>query len=341
MPAPLAEKLIEARQAVREQLAAKGLKHLVESFDPSRYNVNATICENLLFGVPVGNMFNGGQLAGDSYLRTVLEKEALIEPLTEMGLRIAEITAEMFAGLPPAHPLFERYSFIRSNEMEDFQRLIDVARQRGGRARLPDEGRARLITLALGYIEPRHRLSLLDASLNAHIVRARASFMRHLPQAYADRIEFYDPARIMTAAPLRDNILFGRIAFEGSNAEQRVWEVVRSTVAALGLKPMIYRLGLDSEVGPGGRLLHGPQRAAINLARSLIKRPEILVIDGGLSAYGAAEGRIILEQVTAAMRGKTLIVALSDPAEAQGFDVVLHFEGPRVVDEKAIAAAVA
>ena len=340
-PDEVTEQLIEARRGVHDKLSAEQLKHLVDPFDPGRYNVNATIGENLLFGVPVGNGLSGTELAADPYLRSILEAEALVEPLTELGLRIAEVTAEIFMDLPPGHPLYERYSFIRSVEMEQIQRLIDIARQRGGKTRLPAGGRTRLIALALGYIEPRHRLNLLNETFNARILRARVSFRRYLPADYANRIEFYDPDKIMRSAPIRDNILFGRISFAAANAEQRVWQIVRDTLAGLGIEPLIYRLGLDADVGPGGRLLSGPQRAAINLARCLIKRPEIMVVDGALSAFGPGEERNILKRLGDVLKDRTLIATLSDPSEAKAFNVTLQFEGPRLKSDPEPAAAVA
>src|SRR5690606_31680236 len=106
-PPELIECFIEARRAVHDQLIAENLSHLVETFDPNRYNVHATIGENLLFGILVGDGLDGN-MAADPYVRSILEAEALDEPLIELGLRIAEVTAEMFAGLPPGHPLFER-----------------------------------------------------------------------------------------------------------------------------------------------------------------------------------------------------------------------------------------
>src|SRR5690606_28835447 len=233
----IAERFVEARRRVREQLAAQSLDDLVEPFDPDRYNVHASIGENLLFGVPVGHGPTRSELAADPYVRAILEAESLDEPLTEVGLRLAEVTAEMFTDLPPGDPLFERYSIIRADEMEHYHKLIDIVQQPGGRAHLSPSARTRLIALALGYIEPRHRLNLLDDVFNARILRARRSFMRYLPREHAGRIEFYDPARVMMAAPIRDNLLFGRIAFEGSRAEQRVWQVVRKVVAELGLEP--------------------------------------------------------------------------------------------------------
>jgi len=340
-PPDVLDCFIKARQAVHEKLSAQELKHLVEPFDPNRYNTHATIGENLLFGHTVGDQPTRTELAADPYLRSILEAEALDEPLIELGLRIAEVTAEMFADLPPGHPLFERYSFIRADELEHYQRLTDLVRQAGGRARLPAGGRTRLIALALDYIEPRHRLNLLDQAFNARILRARTSFMRYLPSTYANRIEFYDPAKIMTAAPIRDNILFGRIAFAGSTAEQRIWDVVRTVVASLGIEPVIYRIGLDTEVGQGGQLLYGTQRTAINIARCLVKQPEIFVLDGALSIYGPTDANVILKRLQEAMRGRTFIAAVPDVADVADFDRVLKFENARLKVESEPAAAVA
>ena len=60
---------------------------------------------------------------------------------------------------------------------------------------------------------------LVDPLFKARTLRARASFRRYLPLHYADDIEFYDPDRYMKAAPIRDNILFGRIGYGIANAE--------------------------------------------------------------------------------------------------------------------------
>jgi len=337
----IAERFIEARRRVREQLAAQSLDDLVEPFDPDRYNTHASIGENLLFGVPVGHGPTRTELAADPYLRAILEAEALDEPLVEVGLRIAELTAEIFADLPPGDPLFERYSLIRADEMEHYRKLLDIVRQPGGKAHLSPGARTRLIALALGYIEPRHRLSLLDEAFNARILRARKSLMRHLPREYEGRIEFYDPAKFMMAAPIRDNILFGRIAFEGSRAEQRVWQVVRKVVAELGLEPVIYRIGLETDVGVGGRLLYEPQRAAVNIARCLVKRPEILVLDGALAPFGSGDSDAILTRLRSAMSGRTLIATVPDETAARDFDSLLKFDGPHLVVDPEPAAAVA
>ena len=61
----LTARLLEARRALRDRLAADGITNLVETFDPERYNTNASVAENLLFGTPIGPVFDFEALAGN------------------------------------------------------------------------------------------------------------------------------------------------------------------------------------------------------------------------------------------------------------------------------------
>ncbi|MBV8563942.1 MAG: ABC transporter ATP-binding protein/permease [Methylobacteriaceae bacterium] len=324
----IAERFVEARHVVRERLEAHDLTDLVEPFDPGHYNSNATIGENLLFGVPLGEALSLSRLPFDPYTRSIIEAEALVERLTEIGIKIAQATLETFADLPPGHPLFARYSFIGAEDLDVFRRILDTAHMPGGGWRLSEEQRARLIGLAYSYVEPRHRLDLIDPPLQTRILRARASFKRFLPINYADSIEFYDPGHFLTAAPILDNLLFGRVDYGVGNADQKVSAVVREALVDLNLLAAVYNLGLEYEVGVGGRLLFPSMRVAIDLARSLIKRPDIFIIDGLIG--GSPETKPILDGIRSQTSGRTLIVTLPEGTETEDFDQVISFDGPQL-----------
>ena len=56
------------------RLAEDGIANLVETYDPERFNTNASVAENLLFGTPIGPAFDFDALADNNYVLEVLDK---------------------------------------------------------------------------------------------------------------------------------------------------------------------------------------------------------------------------------------------------------------------------
>ncbi|KQU34366.1 multidrug ABC transporter ATP-binding protein [Methylobacterium sp. Leaf94] len=336
----IARAVVAARHAVREALAADKAGRLVEPFDPARYNHQATVGENILFGEAVGPAFASDHIAAHPYLRAVLEAEGLSRPLTEIGLQVARSLVEIFADLPDDHPLFETFSLFPAAERGFFEDLVGRQPEAKGWRRGPagQRDRKRLIGLALRYSETRHRFGLIDAAFEERLVEARRSFARLMPANLRGTVEFYDPARLTAAASLEENILFGRINGEEAGAEARVRALVRRVLADEGLEPAVYRLGLESRVEPGlagggaslGENAIGPrERIAIDLARCLVRRPDIVVIAIALEDRKGDEIRARLAALRAARAGRGLIVCLPDAEALAGvepFDAVLRIE---------------
>ena len=93
-------------------------------------------------------------------------------------------------------------------------------------------------------------------------MRARSSLREMIPKSLASSVEFYDPQAYCNAAPVRDNLLFGRVAYGIANAQEQVSAVMKSALADSGFLNTVYRIGLDYQIGAHGRLLFPRQRAA-------------------------------------------------------------------------------
>jgi putative ABC transport system ATP-binding protein len=325
----LADKLIEARHRLREAFRAEGMQDLVEHFDPKRYNNQATIAENLLFGVPISGDFVGRNLSENRFFRSALDRAGLVDDLTDMGLRIAETMTEIFEGIPPGHPLFQQFSFIGADELDDFEAIL----QRNGAGGRTHEDGIRLLSLPLAYIETRHRLGFLDDNLKLRLVRARGIVRETLEALPGPTIEFYDPERICSAAPLRDNLLYGRVSYNVANAQVRTAEIVSKVLGELGLVEDVQRIGLGHQVGTAGRLLDTQQRACINLVRCLVKKPDLLVIDGALAPFDEARVQTLTRLLLDLVEDRSLFMVLSNDTLAGGFDIRMRFRKGQVTTE--------
>ena len=327
----VAGRVLDARRQMRARLESLGIRDWVEGFDPERYNRNATVAENLLFGTPVGRVFDMDNLAANAYVRKVLRETGLSELLVRTGHKVAETMVELFSGLPPGHEFFAQYSFINQDDLPQFEAILKRVDEVGLKGL--DEAQTRqLLALPFRLIGARHRLGLIDEGFEARVIEARRHFAAHLPGQIKDAIEFFDPERYNSAATLQDNILFGRIVTGQAGAVERITKLVRELLDELGLRPAVVRNGLDFQVGVGGARLAVPDRQRVALVRALLKRPVLLVLDQAAAVLDSVSQQRVVQSVLAERKGQGVIWVLSRPEYAESFGKVLVMQRGRLVE---------
>lgn len=325
----MAETILAARREIRDRLRDPQLGQVVELFDDDRYNESATVAENLLFGTPVGGTFSLERLAEQPYVLRVLDKVGLTETFLEIGAKVAETMIELFADLPPGHEFFEQFSFIASDELPDFQPM--VARiSKEGVGSLKAEDRSRLLALPFKLVPSRHRLGLIGDALQDRIVEARRVFAAELPDDLRPSVEFFDADSYNAASTIQDNILFGKVRYGQAGSGDTVQSLIGDTVVQFDLRDRISAVGLDYSVGVAGGRLSTVQRQKLALARALLKRPKLLILNEATAALdGAAQNRV-QANVRRMMDGGGLIWAPERPSVAANFDRVVVLKGGRV-----------
>lgn len=328
----LAENILQARKALLEMLRDPEYAALVAPFDPERYNHNATLSENLLFGTAVGTAFSTVNLIGNTYFQWVLEESGLTPELLRMGFAIAETMVELFADIAPGHPFFDQFSFIASDDLPDYQEIV----HRAGRIaleQLPESDQRRLAALTLDYVEARHRLGLIDAALEQRVLTARRLFASRLPVTYRGAIEVYDPERYNSAATLLDNILFGRVVYGLAEAQSRIGVLIGEVVGQLNLRWEIFKIGLNFNVGGRGRFLSTIQRQKLALAKAILKRPDLLVVNDAISLLDVRSQQQILHNIKTYCDGRGVIWIGGQPNLGRNFDQVLVIEDGKIAEQ--------
>ncbi|BDU78673.1 ABC transporter ATP-binding protein [Mesoterricola sediminis] len=119
---------------------------------------------------------------------------------------------------------------------------------------------------------------------------------------------------------LRENLALGR----PGAPEEDLWEVAR----VVCLDDLIRRLpgGLDTVVGERGVILSGGERQRTALARALLRRPRLLILDDALSAVDAETESRILENLRGFLGDTTLVLATHRVFVAELCDQVLVLE---------------
>ncbi|MCA8929517.1 MAG: ABC transporter ATP-binding protein [Alphaproteobacteria bacterium] len=337
----LVESLLEVRAAFRERVAASGAGALIEPFDPERYNRNATFAENLLFGTPVGTTFDLENLGEHPYVRETLDRVGLTDDVVRIGRKVAETMVELFADIEPGHELMEQFSFIAAEDLPEFQALLGRI-DRGGRglAGLGEEDRSRLMSLPFRLIPARHRLDLLDDSLEERLLEARHSFAEHLPEDLKGAVAFFDPERYNSAASIQDNILFGKVAYGQPQGAAKVRALVGEVLNESGLHDSILDVGLEYHVGVAGGRLSAVQRQKLAFARALAKQPDLLVVNQALSVFDESMRGKVFASILEAQAPRGVVAVLDQPDQAQAMQRIFTIEGGRVEAESAGAAPI-
>jgi ATP-binding cassette subfamily B protein len=176
-------------------------------------------------------------------------------------------------------------------------------------------GKTILLQLLAGLREPTGGTLLLDGTpLDPSRLREHWEGLGWVPQE-----------AFLFSLSLRENLALGH----PQATEAELEEVAR--VACLDELLRRLPMGLDTVVGERGVILSGGERQRTALARALLRRPRLLLLDDALSAVDAETESRILENLRAFLGGTTLVLATHRVFVAELCERVLVLEEGRAL----------
>lgn len=327
----LVARILTARKALQSRLQKPEISQSVELFDSEKFNTNASVAENLLFGTPVGDEFILEKIAENQYVRKILREVDLEDEFVRVGRDVASTMVELFSGLPADHEYFSQYSFIASDDLADFQILLGRA-DRLGLDSMEAEDRDRFLALPFKLIPARHRLGLITDPIRDRILEARHAFANKIPDALKSSVEFYSKEQYNESASVQDNIVFGKIASDKADAAEQMGDLIAEVIESENLRSAVVEAGLDFQVGLSGSKLSPPQRQKLSLARALLRSPDVLILNEATSALDSGSQTRVISNIMTATKGKNLLWVLQRVSLADAFDRVLVMSGGRVIE---------
>ena len=326
----LVKSILEARHLFKEQIMEQGLGSVVEFLDPEQYNDNATLAENILFGISDLAEFSIEGLTHHPVLRELLKEYDLADALDNIAFETAKTLCELFMDLPSDHEFFSRYDLVNAEDLEQFDRILRTLKKRKTITKLVTKDKVLIRSISFKLVSGRHRLDMLSDDMKQRVVKLRKKFTQKLDDNSRSHIDRFSPDRYNSLVSIRENIIFGRIVYGRLGSHKKVQAVILNVLQSLNLMPPIYEVGISAKVGLAGSLLSVTQRQKLALARGLLKRPELLVIHEGLNATSTEETHVILSNIKEQHPNISVLWVDNDLRFTDLFDKYAYFQSGKL-----------
>ena len=327
----LPDKIVAARKEIVKIIQSdEELSQLIHPYEFDRYNPNASIGANILFAEPKTEEFDYSHLGDNALVRSVLHEVGLDTKFVDIGFQLARQVNELFND-PEADPgLLQNFSFIDVNTLAELQQILTKT-DNPGDLKFDKKTQKTLISMTMQLIAARHRLGFITEEIQEQVLAARKLFHERASEEQKASLAIFDPDAFNEKLSLGYNLIMGRISRERVNAEQRVFEFVNAELKRLDLYQDVVFAGTSVEVGIGGQRIPVAARQKLAVARCLMKRPDILVINEALNALDKESTEKIRQNIIKLLPDLTLIWINGEVPEVHdNFDEILVLKNGRI-----------
>jgi putative ABC transport system ATP-binding protein len=105
----------------------------------------------------------------------------------------------------------------------------------------------------------------------------------------------------------------------------------------LDLRNSVIEVGLDYNVGVAGKRLPATQRQKLGIARALIKRPQLLIVNEAVAVFDGRTQDRIRDNILAAAKkdGRGVVWIASRPGQAEPFEQIVVMQGGKIAAQGA------
>jgi ATP-binding cassette subfamily C protein len=178
------------------------------------------------------------------------------------------------------------------------------------------EGKTTFIDLLVGLYPPQSGEILVG-----NVVLSGAAL-----NAWRDRVSYVTQDAFLFHDTIRRNLLWAA----PKSREEDLWSVLRLAGADGLVKKMA--AGLDTVVGERGTLVSGGERQRLALARAVLRKPHLLVLDEATNALDMASERAILQRLAGLFPRPTIIMIAHRVDSVRLCERVITLEGGRFVE---------
>ena len=177
-------------------------------------------------------------------------------------------------------------------------------------------GKTTIVNLVCRFYEPRGGEIRINGrnylELPLHSIQSRVGMVLQTPHLFSGTV--------------RENVRYGRL--DASDPE------VEEAARLAGAHDFIVKLdkGYDAEVGEGGNRLSVGQKQLVSLARAILARPELFIMDEATSSVDTLTESLIQKGMETLMRGRTSFIIAHRLSTIKRADRIVVIEAGRIAE---------
>jgi ATP-binding cassette subfamily B protein len=177
-------------------------------------------------------------------------------------------------------------------------------------------GKSTIVNLLCRFYEPKEGRVMLNGmdytGLTQQAIQSRVGMVLQTPHLFSGTI--------------RENLRYGRL--------DATDEEIEAAARLAGAHEFITALehGYDENVGEGGNLLSVGQKQLISLARAILARPDIFIMDEATSSVDTLTEALIQQGMEAVMAGRTSFIIAHRLSTIKRADRILVIENGRITE---------
>ncbi len=350
---PLVDKFLRMRDIVQNEFKNR-LVNTIEFYDIESFLDYSTIAANIVFcsypGTPEVDI-----LLANAPFREFIRETGLEAQLFELGRAIAQTTIDLLGDLR-GDAFFFQGSPMEPHQFDTFTALLNKSATKPIE-RLPSQEKDRLLALALLFVPGRHKIYTIGDELKHHIVDLRRQFLQNVLGIDLDQCQsgvlqitipemaemdsddqhdmFFTPfclSQYLYSHSLLDNIIFGTV-IERDGEQTTLAPLVFNQFEEQGLLDEVIDIGLSFHVGSKGDKLSGGQKQKIAIARALLKKTPIVIMDEATASLDNSSQSRIQRYIETKLRGKATVVAVVHRLDMiSGYDHILVMKAGKIIE---------
>lgn len=343
---------------IRHNIAASKKAELaiyVEPYQIDTFMQHASLYENLVFGEFDSDTFKPGQIVMHEPFRDFLRDEGLFTPLLILGRSLAVQTVDLLKHFAE-DDFFLKSSPIGALEFDEYTELVSRLESEST-GRFEEKDICLLLNLAMRYIPAVHHIVSIPATMEDRILTTRKKFITQFGRAdlnqcitMTEHIERgrepprpdenknkdfrpYCPTQYQFSHSLLDNIIFGNVKYVDDVDISLIIPLVIASLKKENIFDDVMGIGMDYHVGSKGDRLSGGQKQKIALARVLLKKCPVLIMDEATASLDNKSQKRVQKFISRELKEKTTVLSVIHRLDmAKDYDQIMVMRAGQIVE---------